>query len=82
MTSTNIRQKLHNYIEVAENKKIKAIYTMVENEIDDSENDWDDTLKQELDSRYEEYKAGKAKLISAEESEKLIYSILDNTRKK
>jgi hypothetical protein len=82
MTTTNIRQKLHNYIEVADNKKIEAIYTMVENEIDDFENDWDEAFKQELDSRYEEYKAGKAKLISAEESEKLIQSILDNAREK
>ncbi|CAN5590521.1 hypothetical protein BH11BAC3_BH11BAC3_21910 [soil metagenome] len=33
MTTAAIRQQLHNYLEVAEDKKLKAIYTMMEEEI-------------------------------------------------
>ncbi len=33
MTIAAIREKLHEYINVAEDKKVKAIYTMVEDEI-------------------------------------------------
>ncbi len=41
MTTTAIRKKLVNYLKVADEEKIKAIYTMVEYEISTSENDWD-----------------------------------------
>lgn len=37
MNSTAIRQKLHNYLEVANDKKIKAIYTTVEDAIEEVE---------------------------------------------
>ncbi len=33
MKTANIRQRLHSYLEVADDKKINAIYTMVEDEI-------------------------------------------------
>jgi hypothetical protein len=33
MNTTVIRQKLHNYLEVANDKKVKAMYTMVEEAI-------------------------------------------------
>lgn len=33
MNTSALRRQLHNYLEVAEDKKIKAIYTMMENEI-------------------------------------------------
>ncbi len=34
MNKTTIREQLHQYLEVADDKKLKAIYTMVEAEID------------------------------------------------
>ena len=34
MTITAIRQKLQDYIKTADDKKIKAIFTLVENDID------------------------------------------------
>ncbi|MEJ7823353.1 MAG: hypothetical protein WKF85_13605 [Chitinophagaceae bacterium] len=34
MRTTNIRKKLHEFIDTIENKKAEAIYTLFENEID------------------------------------------------
>jgi len=34
MRTTNIRKKLHEFIDAIENKKAEAIYTLFENEID------------------------------------------------
>ena len=39
MTITAIRQKLQDYIKTADDKKIKAIFTLVENDID-KEAEW------------------------------------------
>lgn len=76
MTTTAIRQQLHNYLEVAEDKKLKAIYTMMEEEIKESAVDYTDEFKVELDRRYAGYKSGKAKMITAVESKRRIAKIL------
>lgn len=34
MTAINLRKKVVNYIKIADDKKIKAIYTLLENEIE------------------------------------------------
>ncbi|MBX2904958.1 MAG: hypothetical protein KF744_02910 [Taibaiella sp.] len=36
MTATAIRKTLHSYLEIADDKKIKAIYTLLEREIAES----------------------------------------------
>jgi hypothetical protein len=36
MTPTTIRTKLYDYIRVAEDKKVKAIYHLLENEIEET----------------------------------------------
>lgn len=81
MSTAAIRQKLHNYLEIADDKKIKAIYTMMENEIEENELVYTTELKDELDKRYDDYKSGKAKMITAEESKKRIQKILNAKRK-
>lgn len=81
MNTAAIRQKLHNYLEVAEDKKIKAIYTMMEEEIKESAVEYTDEFKAELDKRYADYKSGKAKMVTAEESHKRIQKILKASRK-
>ena len=75
MTTAAIRQKLHNYLEVANDKKIKAIYTMVEEAIEETLEEYSDEFKAELDRRYSEYKKD-GKVISREEMDKRIKKIL------
>ena len=81
MNTTAIRQQLHNYLEVAKDKKLKAIYTMIEEEIKESAVEYTDEFKAELDRRYADYKSGKAKMVTAEESHKRIQKILKASRK-
>jgi hypothetical protein len=74
MTTAVIKKKLHHFIEAAENKKIKAIYTLLEKEIQEEESSsshWEDrTFVAEMNSRYRSYKDGSAKLISLDAVEK------------
>jgi putative addiction module component (TIGR02574 family) len=81
MSIATIRQKLHNYLEVADDKKVKAIYTMMEAEIEENELVYTTELKDELDRRNNDYKSGNAKMLTAEESKKRIQKIL-NAKKK
>jgi heterodisulfide reductase subunit C len=53
MKTSGIRQKLHNYLEVAEDKKVKAIYTMMQESIKESAVDYSKEFKAELDTCYE-----------------------------
>ena len=60
MNTTTIRQKLFEYIRTADDKKIKAIYTIVENDIDQVNEWWDDKkLLAEIDQRATDLKTGK-----------------------
>ena len=73
MTSTTLRRKLKDYIEVADEKKIKAIYTMVEEDINASYEWWKDKqLIAELDKRSSDIKTGKVKAISWDDAKKKI----------
>jgi putative addiction module component (TIGR02574 family) len=67
MTSTQLRKKLHRFIDSAEEKKLKAIYVMVEDEIE-VQSLLSDKQKAELDKRYEEYLQGKGKNYTWEEA--------------
>jgi hypothetical protein len=68
MTTTAIREKLVNYLQIADEKKIKAIYTMVEDEINTIENDWDDDFIKEMEARRKSYLDGTAKTYTWEET--------------
>ena len=71
MTTAAIRQKLHKYLEVADDKRVKAMYMLLEDEIAQEEMEYTDEFKAELDRRYEHYKNG-GKMISAAEAKKRI----------
>lgn len=68
MTIESIREKLVNYLEVANEKKLKAIYTMVEDEINTIENDWEDDFEKDLSDRRKSFNNGSAKTYSWEET--------------
>ncbi len=61
MTTTAIRDRLYDYIRVADDKKIKAIYTMLESEIEDVAWWKDDGFVKKLDAEYNDWKTGKIK---------------------
>lgn len=67
MSTDEIRQRLHEYIDVAENKKLEAIYTLLENDIE-PDYELSDEQKAELDRRLEDYKNGRGKTYTWEES--------------
>jgi hypothetical protein len=69
MKTSAIRDKLYDYIRIADDKKIKAIYTMLENEIDEEIKWWENKdFVKELDVSYNEWKNGKARGYTIEEA--------------
>ena len=68
MNTSTIRKKLSEYIKVADDKKIKAIYTIVEGEINEMNQWWNDKdLVEELNTRSADLKSGKDEGIGWEE---------------
>ncbi len=82
MTTAAIRQKLHSYLEVADDKKVKAIYAMMQEEIEEASVKYSEEFARELDQRHADYKKGRVKMISAEESHHRIQEILRSGKKK
>ena len=73
MNTSTIRKKLSEYIKVADDKKIKAMYTIVEREINEMNQWWNDKdLVEELNTRPADLKSGKDEGIGWEELEKRI----------
>ena len=71
MNTTTIRQKLHEYIKVADDKKVKAIYTIVESDINEMNEWWnDESFIAELDKRSSDLKSGKEKGVPWDELKK------------
>ena len=68
MTIAAIREKLHEYIDIAEEKKLEAIYAMIEEGVLENVDLWEDEdFLNELDRRMEELESGKVKGIPLEE---------------
>ncbi len=55
MTFIALKEKLHEYIEHADEKKVTAIYTLVENEIEDTNFVYDEDTLDMLESRVQEF---------------------------
>jgi murein tripeptide amidase MpaA len=69
MKTSELKEKLHNYIETAQEKKLKAIYTMVEEEIDATADYWEDEgFVAELHRREKKYLDGTAKTYTLKET--------------
>jgi hypothetical protein len=68
MKTSALKQKLHDYIDMAEEKKLKAIYTILENDIEENY-DWrnDKELLTELDKRQSDLETGLVMGISWED---------------
>ena len=73
MSNAAIRHKLYDYIRVADEKKLHAIYNLLEKEIEQTNDWWKDKLfTKELDSRYQLLENGSDKGFTVEELEKSV----------
>lgn len=63
MNTEQIHKKLHSFIDVAEDKKVKAIYAMIEESIE-TQNYLTAEQKIILDERLADYLSGKSKTVS------------------
>ena len=61
MSATEIRRKLFDYIREADEKKVKAIYTIVENEIERDADIWTEEFLKELNKRTADFESEKVK---------------------
>lgn len=68
MTATAIREKLYDYIKVADDKKLAAIYDLLEDQIIEY-TDWhkDETFVAELDDRVKNWEADPSQGSSMDE---------------
>ena len=80
MTTAAIREKLYDYIRVADDKKVKAIYTLLEDQIIAAKFDWsqDADFVAELDERVRRYEAGIDKGYTIEEIENYFKELREN----
>jgi putative addiction module component (TIGR02574 family) len=82
MSTNTLRKKLRDYLEIADDKKIKALYAIMEDDIEESVGEYSDKFKKELDRRYADYKSGKSKMITAAESNRRIQRLLKSSKKR
>ena len=77
MEANELREKLTEYIQVADEKKLEAIYTLLEDEIE-GEYKWyeDEAFVAELDERVRRYESGEEKGYTEEEAFAIIESKL------
>jgi len=65
MTTTAIREKLYDFIRVADDKKLKAIYWMLEDEMEERAEWWKDKVfTEQLDKEFTAWKNGKEKAFT------------------
>lgn len=62
-----IREKLAEYIKTADDKKVKAIFTMLETEIETYKWWKDEELVKQFDKEYADYESGKDNAYSLQE---------------
>ncbi len=68
MAQVSIREKLHEYIEQADEKKIQAIYTLVQDEIEDRSALYDEATLDAFRKISDDYASGKVKGYPVQES--------------
>lgn len=71
MDTASLRQRLHSYLEVVDDKKINAIYTMVEDDIKETIIEYSAEFKAELENRVNYYLNGGQMVSSSEMNNRL-----------
>ena len=73
MTTSAIRERLYDFIRVADDKKVKAMYMMLEDEITETIEWWKDKAFVEgLNKTYDDWESGKEKSFTMSEVEESI----------
>lgn len=72
MDTDVIREQLHHYLEVADDKKVEAMYVMLEEAIKESHVEYSEEDKAELDRRVEYYLQGGQMVSRAEMNNRLL----------
>jgi len=73
MNSRSIRNKLYDYIRFASDKKLHAMYQLLEDEVVEMNEWWKDKqFAEELDSRYNALESGEDKGITLQQMETTI----------
>ncbi|WP_184546845.1 addiction module protein [Mucilaginibacter sp. FT3.2] len=67
MRTSQIRKQLHDYIETAENDKLKAIYTLLQSEISDGY-ELTKAQREELDKRFKDHQNGVGRSFTWDET--------------
>jgi len=80
MTTIAIRERLRNYLEVADDKKVKAIYALVEDDIDNDALEYPSELKAQLDAA-EAYYNGGGKMVTQTEMQRRLKKVLKANKK-
>lgn len=78
MTETKIREKLAAFCKTGDLKKIKAIYTMVEDDINEVETIIDEAFIKELDRRSKTFLDGTVKTYTINEAKKIARARVSN----
>ena len=79
MSTAQIRQRLHDYIDIAEDKKLKAIYTLLQDDIDDGYQ-LTEEQKAELDRRMHDYQNGIGRTYTWDETVAMAKQALKDRR--
>ncbi|MFI5159550.1 MAG: addiction module protein [Sphingobacteriales bacterium] len=68
MTTAAIREKLHSFINTADDKQVKAVYSIFEDQMGEKYDHWaDEEFVAEMDRRIKDFESGKDKGVSWEE---------------
>jgi len=68
MTTAVIREKLHNLINTADDKQVKAVYSIFEDQMAVEYDPWEDeSFVKEMDQRVKDIESGKDKGVSWDE---------------
>jgi hypothetical protein len=71
MTQAAIRQQLHQFIDIMDDKKIEALYTLLQSDVEPAYSYTTDELNM-LHERAEKYLKGETKTYTVEESHEMI----------
>ena len=72
MARVTLKERLHDYIDHADKKKIQAIYTLVENDLEDRTGLYDDDALAAFRETSKSYLSGKIEGYSLDESMKRV----------